>query len=79
MNAIILAALLYRATYIPVPSKLDVLYISEGWDPKYCHVTYWDFYARPEEAECEDPRAAKGKSWEHVDLDPTYFDPVLWE
>jgi hypothetical protein len=73
MNAIVLAALLYRATFIPVPSKLDVLYISEGWDPKYCRVTYWDLLARPQEAECDE-----GKRWGHFDLDPTYFAPVIW-
>jgi hypothetical protein len=63
---------LYRATFIPAPSQLDAIYVKAGFDPQNCRVTLWDFYAKPEEAECDE-----GKNWAHFDLDPEFQAPAL--
>jgi hypothetical protein len=72
MNAILLAALLYRATFIAPPKvQLSDIYIQAGFDPKDCHVTdssWWDMF-KPIEAECYDGK----KHWAHFDLDMEAF------
>lgn len=71
MNTILLAALLYKATFLRPPSTMDILdaiYVSAGFAPSDCGVTDWDLHARPEEAEC-----SSGRGWVHFDLDPEAF------
>lgn len=70
MNGILLAALLYRATFAPLPVSydLDVTYIRFGFDPKDCHGTdwgWWDMF-KPIEAECNDGHGHRA----HFDIDP---------
>lgn len=74
MSAILLAALLYKATFIQVPPQeidLVAVYRDAGFDPKDCHVTessWWDMF-KPIEAECDDGK----KHWAHFDLDLEAF------
>lgn len=73
MSAILLAALLYKATFIQVPPQtidLATIYRDAGFDPEDCHVTdssWWDM--KPEEAECDNGHGR----WAHFLLDSEAF------
>lgn len=68
MNAILLAALLYKATLIAPPKvQLRDVYAYAGFTESQCHVTDWTWWDNlPLEAECNGPKG----SWAHFELDP---------
>jgi hypothetical protein len=67
MNAIILAALIYRLADLPKPKVgLAAVYRDAGFEPQDCFVTDWNWTTgKPQEAEC-----SRGNSWAHFALNP---------